>query len=134
MTDALVYPMLAHVLLTAMLYAALTVARAPAVWNLGANSDGTNPFEVIEPRITANLKNQFEWPVFFYVVCLLAFMQELGSSAMLVGLAWLFVVGRMFHSAVQVFTANIRLRGLVFTVNFLAVIGMWFYVVFRHAA
>jgi len=26
---------------------------------------------------------------------------------------------------VQVFTGNVRLRGLVFTINFLAVIGLW---------
>ncbi len=31
----------------------------------------------------------------------------------------------MLHSAVQVLTANVRLRGLVFTLNFLAVLGLW---------
>ncbi|WP_083777363.1 MAPEG family protein [Kangiella koreensis] len=41
-------------------------------------------------------------------------------------LAWIFVAGRLIHSAVQILTNNIRLRGLVYTINFLAVLAMWF--------
>nr|MDL2430005.1 MAPEG family protein [Pseudomonas sp. BJa5] len=44
-------------------------------------------------------------------------------------LAWLFIAGRVAHSGVQILTRNIRLRGLVFTVNFLAVLGLWVVVV-----
>jgi len=40
--------------------------------------------------------------------------------------ARLFIVGRLIHSAVQVLTGNIRLRGLVFTINFVSVLAMWF--------
>jgi hypothetical protein len=40
-------------------------------------------------------------------------------------LAWIFVLGRILHSAVQIFITNVRLRGAVFTVNFLAVLGLW---------
>jgi hypothetical protein len=29
------------------------------------------------------------------------------------------------HSIVQIFTDNIRLRGMVFTINFAAVLAMW---------
>jgi len=39
--------------------------------------------------------------------------------------AWIFVGGRLLHSFVQILTTNIRLRGLVFTVNFLAVLVLW---------
>jgi hypothetical protein len=42
-----------------------------------------------------------------------------------VSLAWVFVIGRVLHSLVQIFTDNIRLRGLVFTINFVAVLAMW---------
>lgn len=41
------------------------------------------------------------------------------------GLAWLFVFGRVAHSAVQVGSANVRWRGMVFMVNFLATFGLW---------
>ncbi len=130
--DALVYPMLAHVLLVFALYGLLTVARAPSVWGIGALKDGSNPWKTIEPRISANLSNQFEWPLFFYVVSLIAIVQGMAGSAILVWLSWLFVGGRIFHSGVQILTTNIRLRGLVFTINFLAVLGMWVCVAFTN--
>ncbi len=122
MNDELILPMAAHVALTALLYAALTVARAPKVWGLWRRADGSNPFATQEPRISANLSNQFEWPLFFHLACLL--LMPTASTAALV-LAWAFVAGRILHSAVQVLTANVRLRGVVFMVNFLAVLGLW---------
>ncbi|MEM1113800.1 MAG: MAPEG family protein [Pseudomonadota bacterium] len=123
--------MLAHDALTKLLHAAITWAWEPAVWNLGAAKDGTNPLANIEPRVSANLSNQFEWPLFFYVACLLAIFLGMGGNTILISLAWLFVVGRVLHSAVQIFTTNIRLRGLVFTLNFVAVIGMWLYMAYH---
>lgn len=60
MSNLLIYPMAAHVGLTALLYVALTVARAPSVWGLGRRPDGSNPWAAVEPRVSANLSNQFE--------------------------------------------------------------------------
>ena len=101
-----------------------SAARAPAARGTGRRGGGSNPWE---PRISANLSNQFEWPLFFHVACLL-FLSFQGSQAAVV-LAWIFVGGRVAHGAVQILTGNIRLRGLVFTVNFVAVLGLWFLVV-----
>lgn len=116
--------MAAHMGLTLLLYALLTVARAPKVWGIGVRADGSNPWVALEPRISANLSNQFEWPVFFYAACLLLVQSHTeGNAAVL--LAWAFVLGRLAHSFVQILTTNIRLRGLVFTINFLATLGLW---------
>ena len=123
MAHALIQPMAAHVALAAFLYVLLTLARAPSVWGFGQRADGSNPWAQFEPRISANLSNQFEWPLFFHVACLLLVQQHAGRLALV--LAWSFVGGRLLHSAVQILTTNIRLRGLVFTVNFLAVLGLW---------
>lgn len=123
MPHALLYPMAAHVALAALLYVLLTVARAPAIWGIGRRADGGNPFAAMEPRISANLSNQFEWPLFFHVACVL--LMQAPPSAAALWLAWAFVAGRLLHSAVQVGTRNVRLRGLVFTINFLAVLGLW---------
>ena len=116
--------MAAHVALTALLYVLLTVARAPKIWGIGQLSDGTNPWASIEPRISANLSNQFEWPLFFHVACMLLLGNE-SSNAAAVGLAWLFIGGRIAHSLVQILSGNVRVRGLVFTINFLAVLALW---------
>ena len=125
MASALLYPMAAHVALTTLLYAALTAARAPAVWGVGRRPDGSNPWSQLEPRISANLSNQFEWPLFFHLACtLLLLLQPVVGRVPLV-LAWVFVAGRVLHSGVQVFTTNVRLRGAVFTINFLAVLAIW---------
>ena len=123
--------MAAHVALAAFLYALLTAARAPAVWGFGRRADGSNPWADMEPRISANLSNQFEWPLFFHVACLLLLQLQPGTVALV--LAWIFIAGRVLHSAVQILTRNVRLRGMVFTVNFLAVLGLWLLVVLALA-
>ena len=121
---ALLYPMTAQLIWVALLYALLTAARAPAVWGIGTNTPASARLQAIEPKISANLSNQFEWPVFFYVVCVLL-MQHGAVDSVQIGLAWLFFIGRIIHSSVQILTNNVRLRGLVFTINFLAVLVMW---------
>ncbi|MEM7542906.1 MAG: MAPEG family protein [Pseudomonadota bacterium] len=121
----LLYPMLAHLLWVTLLYGWLTIVRAPTAWSVGARKDGSNPFAAIEMRITANLRNQFEWPLFFYVVCLLFLQEPSSPHGSEIWLAWLFVIGRFLHSGIQIMTSNVRLRGVIFTVNFVAVLGMW---------
>jgi hypothetical protein len=128
--NPLILPMATHVALAAFLYVLLTAARAPAVWGIGRSSDGSNPWATVERRISANLSNQFEWPLFFHVACVLLIVQgDVGRVPQL--LAWLFIAGRVLHSLVQIPTANVRLRGVVFTINFLAVLGLWAMVVAR---
>ena len=118
-------PMTAHLVWLAFLYVALTFVRAPAVWGIGQHSAFAKTCRRLEPRVSANLSNQFEWPLLFYVVCLLLMMQGGEVAPVPVVLAWLFVAGRVVHSGVQIFTHNVRLRGLVFMVNFVAVLGLW---------
>jgi len=112
----------------------LTVVRAPAIWGMGRAPDGSNPFARIEPRISANLSNQFEWPLFFHAACVILMVLQADTNGLALALAWTFVVGRVLHSLVQVLTTNIRLRGAVFTLNFLAVVGLWVIVVARSVA
>ena len=127
MSQALIFPMASHVALSAILYVLLTVARAPAIWGVGRRPDGTNPWAAIEPRISANLSNQFEWPLFFHAACLILQLTHVSHIAVL--LAWTFVGGRLLHSSVQILSRNVRLRGIVFTLNFLAVLALWLLIV-----
>lgn len=129
MSSSLIIPMFCHVVLTGFLYAVLTIMRAPAVWNIGANKDGSNPFIEYEKRVSANLSNQFEWPLFFYIACLIPMLNEQLYSEIHLWLAWVFIFGRILHSSIHILTNNIRLRGIVFTLNFLAVFAMWVIIV-----
>ncbi|MEL7542433.1 MAG: MAPEG family protein [Pseudomonadota bacterium] len=120
--DALVLlAMAGHVGWTTLLYVALTLARAPRVWGQGA-AEGF--FARREAAIAANLSNQFEWPLFFHVVCGLAISAGTTTPGFAL-IAWLFLTGRALHSGVQILTDNVRLRGLIFTINFLAVLVLW---------
>ncbi len=38
--------------------------------------------------------------------------------------AWVFFAGRVIHTLVQTLTANVRLRGLVFTINFMGILAL----------
>lgn len=122
MSHPLIAPMAAHAVLAAFLYVVLTVVRAPTIWGVGRLPDGSNPWAKFEPRISANLSNQFEWPLLFYAACLLL---QSSTSSLAIWFGWIFVLGRIFHSLVQILTTNVRLRGLVFTINFIAVLGLW---------
>lgn len=123
----LVLSMLAHAGLSFGLYAALTWARWRAV------NSGTQPYAAYElgdgedrlaARISANLRNQFEAPVLFHVGALLLLqLDAVGTAAAAAGLV--FVAGRVLHALVQTLSGDVRLRGLVFTINFLAVVALW---------
>jgi hypothetical protein len=124
--SSILWPMLAHIALVFVLYAWLTLARATAVragrayysdFVLGRDE----PLEVA--RITRNLANQFELPVLFYALVLT--LLALGRVNLFdVAMAWLFVIGRVGHTLVQTLTDNVKLRGQVFTVNFIAVVAL----------
>ncbi len=117
----LLLPLLAQIGWTFLLYVWLTAARMAAV-RRGEAGFPTFEFGQGEPpavaRITRNLSNQFELPTIFYAVVALLILRE-QTLWLDVAAAWLFVAGRVAHTAVQTLTSNVPLRGTVFTVNFL---------------
>jgi len=124
-SELLIYPLMAHLGWIVFLYATLTVFRAPDVWKIGADVNGGNPWKELERKVCANLSNQFEWPVLFYAICVLFIAKTQFINPIILWAAWLFILGRIAHTGVQVLTANVRLRGLIFTINFIAVLVLW---------
>lgn len=119
--------MLGHVGLVSLLYAALTWARGRAV-KRGANAYAAFEFgdgeDLLAARLSANLRNQFEAPVLFYAgVFVLLYLDAASPAASAAAAA--FLAGRVLHTLVQVFTGNVALRGAVFTINFIGVLGIW---------
>lgn len=123
----LLWPSAAHLALTAFLYAWLTVERARAVmldrrrYGDFARTDGDQGRGA---RVAANLRNQFEAPVLFHMLVLALALSDAAVLGQL-WLAWVFVAGRVLHTAVQTLTANVPARGLVFSINFVALAVMW---------
>jgi hypothetical protein len=124
--DSILWPVLAHIGWVFMLYAWLTFERASAV-RRGEVNYSAFEFNREEPpavaRIRLNLANQFELPVVFYALVIL--LIATGTvTAFDVAAAWVFVAGRVIHTFVQTRTDNVPLRGNVFLINFLAVVGL----------
>lgn len=71
-----------------------------------------------------NFSNQFETPVIFFALILIA--QEVGAKGwIMVMLAWIFVVSRVVHTAIHVSSNNVMRRATAFFVGVLALIAMW---------
>jgi hypothetical protein len=122
--SSILWPMLAQMLWTFLLYAWLTLARTAAV-RRGEVDYSCFELGREEPRaiarITRNLGNQFELPVVFYGAVILLVALDRVATIDLVA-AWIFVAGRVIHTLVQTLTDNVALRGRVFMINFLAVV------------
>lgn len=120
----LIEAMLIHVCWVSFLYFVLTVLRAPVAWGLDFKSGAITSLRSYEPKVGANLSNQFEWPLVFYTSAVLAVSFSI-EDVIFNTLAWCFIAGRIVHSAIHILTDNVRLRGAVFSINFVAAFLMW---------
>ncbi|MGZ9101207.1 MAG: MAPEG family protein [Brevundimonas sp.] len=122
----LLLPLFLHFGLVVGLYAALTWARLVAVRRGEAakddfaRADGDPPMSA---RVQRNLANQFEAPVFAWIAALVL-IQTAQVTVWDVAAAWVFLIGRLIHTAVQCGGDNVALRGQVFTINFLGVLWL----------
>jgi hypothetical protein len=69
-------------------------------------------------------RNQFELPVLFYVLTILA-MATRHADFLFVVLAWVFVLTRLVHAYIHVTSNNLRMRGLWFAIGALVLFIMW---------
>ena len=119
---SILWPMLAQIGWTFLLYAWLTFVRWQAV-KRGEVDYSEFEFNRAEPRAVArirlNLANQFELPAIFYAAIVLLVALNRVTMVDLIA-AWVFFAGRVVHTLVQTLTDNVPLRGHVFLINFLA--------------
>jgi hypothetical protein len=126
LTAQLLAPLFLHFGLVVALYAALTwvrlvaVRRGEAAKDDFARADGDPPASA---RIQRNLANQFEAPVFAWIAALVL-IQTSQVTTWDVAAAWVFLAGRLIHTAIQCSSDNVALRGQVFTINFLALLWL----------
>ena len=70
------------------------------------------------------LKNQFEFPLLFYVLVALALPLR-QADLLFVLLSWIFVVTRYAHEGIFVSSNNVKQRSLAFFAGVLVLLGMW---------
>ena len=75
-------------------------------------------------QVGYSYSNQFELPVLFYVLTILAWMTR-HADLVFVVLAWIFVIFRYLQAYVHVTSNRVRLRGSFFIVSAIVLAIMW---------
>ena len=75
-------------------------------------------------QVQYSFSNQFELPVLFYVLTILAYVTH-HAGVLFVVLAWVFVIFRLFQAYVHVTNNKVMLRGAFFGVSAVALAIMW---------
>jgi hypothetical protein len=75
-------------------------------------------------QVQYSFSNQFELPVLFYVLTILAYVTH-HAGTLFVVLAWVFVIFRLLQAYVHVTNNKVRLRGAFFGVSAVALAIMW---------
>jgi hypothetical protein len=81
-------------------------------------------------QVAYAFSNQFELPVLFYVLTILAFITHLAGVVFVV-LAWIFVIFRLLHASVHVTSNKVRLRGSMYGIAAIALILNWLIYIFE---
>src|SRR5262245_21912734 len=121
-------PLFVQVLLTLALMIGMMVFRSRALLS------GTTRFQDIAMRqpnwpqqatvFAYAFNNQFELPVLFYVLTVLAIITKHADAVFLV-LAWIFVVCRILQAFVHVTSNNVKYRGGWYGVSAIVLLIMW---------
>jgi len=127
-SHALFLPVLAQVLLTILVYFALARAKSQAIregkvdrQRAALHADAW-PESVV--KINNNIRNQFEVPVLFYVVCFV--LVALNTTGTLVQvLAWLFVATRTVHAWVHTRSNIVPVRFMSFLIGVVVLVALW---------
>ena len=127
---AIMYPVFVQVLLTLLVLCLLAMARARAISGMkGRRSDpdlalGRAIWPEDATKRAASFRNQFELPVLFYAVTAFALLTK-GANAVMILLAWAFVLTRIVHAAIHLGPNIVVWRTPAFAVGFLIVTAMW---------
>ncbi len=129
---ALIYPMFAMVLLTAVVLAVLFRSRVHAVTSgqvvgtyYKTQRGDEEPDALVQ--LSRQFRNLFEAPTLFYAVCIVAMIS--GQSALLLqALAWMYVLLRVAHAHIHTGRNKLRPRILVYLCSWIVLFLMWVYV------
>jgi hypothetical protein len=128
MTLKLIYPALAQILWTFVVLLITFQRRQTAFANKQVRfSDvAVSNERYPEPArlAAANFANQFETPVLFYALIMLA-MAVNATGYVMAALAWGFVATRIVHTLIHVGSNDLRLRASVFAVGVVLLFCMW---------
>ena len=130
-------PVLAQILLVIWLYFRLAIAKSRASDEGEVDEQrralDENAWPAYVRQINNNIRNQFEAPVLFYVLCLLIYQLQAASPG-IIAAASAFVLSRFIHSYIHTGSNTIPTRRALFTAGILILMGLSVYVLSTIAA
>lgn len=75
-------------------------------------------------KIANSLDNQFQLPVLFYVLVILAILAR-KTDLLFVIMSWLFVISRYVHALVHTGSNDVRVRGPIYGLGLIILVLMW---------
>lgn len=130
----LILAIAAQALLSVVVLMLMGRERVPRVMSGEIAADAiavdTSAYPLKARLLSNNFNNQFQLPVLFYVVALLA-LWSMGTNWAEVIFAWLFVGLRYAHAAVHVTTNRLHLRFGLYTAGLVALTVLWLLVILR---
>ncbi len=133
-TQEILLPLFVEVFLTFLLWVGMAVLRTR---DFGNGAVRPEDIALREPRWPARtlqfgfaFSNQFEIPVLFYVLTILAYFTHLAGLIFVI-LAWVFVIFRLLHAYVHVTSNTVRVRGTFYAVAVVALAINWAIYIFE---
>ncbi|QEL21889.1 hypothetical protein FQV39_04320 [Bosea sp. F3-2] len=128
MTLKLVYPTLALILWIFIVGVILMLRRKEAFTSGAVRPEdvtvSTERYPVPARLASANFSNQFETPVVYFALIMLA--MEVGATGYAMALlAWLYVATRVIHTFIHIGPNRLPVRGAVYGIGIIALFGMW---------
>ncbi len=127
-------PLFVQVLLTFVLGFWLAGLRGPAVARGEVRAQDVDLRQPNWPKRSLQVgnaySNQFELPVLFYVLTILAVITR-HADLVFVVLSWVFVLSRLAHACIHVTSNNLRLRGPFFGIGAVVLAIMWLIFIVR---
>lgn len=136
-SNHILWPVLAQIFLTLIMFITLGVRKAKAVKASAVNrqqaalNNRVWPEDVV--KVSNNIANQFEAPVLFYVLCLVLYSIN-AADMVAIGLAWLFALSRFAHAYVHIGSNYVPMRLRWFLLGCFVLIAMLILAAWKLAA
>ncbi len=132
--ESVLLPLFVQVLLTFALLCMLAVRRQFMFRNREMHPQDLAIRGAREPapvaQVAGSYQNQFELPVLFYVLVILALYTR-KADLLFVIMSWIFVAARIAQAAIHITSNIVPRRGLAFGVSMLVLMLMWIIFIVR---
>ena len=125
--NLILWPVLGQIVLTLSLYLRLLAAKKKAISAGGVDLSKTALHQEAWPdsvlKVNNNLRNQFETPILFYVVCLMLWGLK-AADIPVVALSCLYVASRLAHSFIHTTSNIVKYRMPMFSLGVATLVGL----------